>query len=76
MEAARRAMVGEVGADEPLRVFVFRCPPSATTFSWEIRRFGAIVVKRSDHVFASEAAAREAGTAALAHIAGPDPLKR
>ena len=75
-EAARQATLRELGADNALEVFVVRSSPSDPTFSWEIRRFGAIAVKRSDHAYASEAAARGAGMDALTrHVAGARLLK-
>ncbi|HEX4768430.1 MAG TPA: hypothetical protein VH414_19345 [Lichenihabitans sp.] len=46
-------------------VFVLRADGSAMDFTWEIRRFGGIILRRADESFPTSAAARQAGLAAL-----------
>ena len=52
-------------------VFVLRANGSAMRFTWEIRRFGGIVLRRGDKSFPTGAAARQAGLAALDGLQGP-----
>lgn len=46
-------------------VFAVHLPVTAKTFSWEIRRFGSLVLERGTDMFDSAAEARIAGEAAL-----------
>ena len=48
------------------KVFVVRLPPPSTGFGWEIRRFGSLVLSRSETEFATSAEAKAAGDAAMA----------
>lgn len=71
-EAAKRAVMMASDTTDTLDVFVTRTSPSASTFAWEIRRFGALAIAGSDQAYPSEAAARKAGTEALTSFsAGP-----
>ena len=62
MRLAHRKLPGEVGRPE---VFVVRMPLPGALFGWEIRRFGAIVLQRSEMGYAAPALARVAGDRAM-----------
>ena len=64
---ANRKLPGDFGRPE---VFVVRMPQPGTMFGWEIRRFGAIVLHRSEAGYRAPALARLAGEVAMAEL-GP-----
>ena len=49
--------------DETVEVFVTRV--SGQSFSWQVRRFGGIVVQEGQHTYPTAQLARQAGEAAL-----------
>ncbi len=55
------------------RAAVFVVRPSSTTFSWELRRYGAVVILRGTESFRSAAEARIAGEAALSALMMSEP---
>ncbi len=67
MRLANRKLPGDFGRPE---VFVVRMPQPGTMFGWEIRRFGAIVLHRSEAGYRAPALARLAGEVAMAEL-GP-----
>ena len=75
-EAARQAALArrrEIAAlpKQPsgtLALFVVRGAERGNDYGWEIRRFGAIVVARSERGFDGQIAARQAGEEALRGI--------
>lgn len=52
------------------KVFVVRLPPPSMGFRWEIRRFGSLVLSRSETEYPTSAEAKAAGEAAMAAGAG------
>lgn len=64
---ARRREIAAMPKDPAgaLDLFIVRGADRINDFGWEIRRFGAIAVARSDRGYPSAAAAREAGELAL-----------
>lgn len=77
-EAAREAALArrrEIAAlpkapSDALALFVVRGAERGNDYGWEIRRFGAIVVARSEGGFAGPLAARQAGEEALNRLDG------
>lgn len=65
----------EVGDGAAPSLFIVRTDGAAAACRWEIRRFGALVLSRSETDFPDAAAARREGEAALARwqAAVPDP---
>ena len=61
--AAKRAQPDTFGAPEVFAVIV-----GGKAFTWELRRFGGIVLQRSAEVFSDAASAREAGERALTAV--------
>ena len=74
-EAKRLKRENAVPRDTPA-VFVVRVPPANKMFGWEIRRFGSLVLTRSEDRFTTAADARAAGEAALAKRSGHVPTSR
>ncbi len=67
-EGARRARLerGATAVDPRTpKAFVVRLPWPSNRFAWEIRRYGMILLSKSDGDFASALEARAAGVAAL-----------
>ena len=62
---ANRKLPGDFGRPE---VFVIRMMLPGAMFGWEIRRFGALVLHRSEMGYAVPALARAAGEQALAEL--------
>ena len=67
---ARRKSVENRRAEALQKVFAVRLPPPSTGYGWEIRRFGSIVLSRSEAEFPTSAEAKVAGEAAMAAGAG------
>lgn len=59
----KRDRVSPPSLDETVEVFVTRI--SNQSFSWQLRRFGAIVIQEGQKTYVSAHLAREAGEAAL-----------
>ena len=59
----RRNRVAPPPPDETVEVFVTRVSNQA--FTWQVRRFGALVVQEAQQTYPSAQLAREAGEAAL-----------
>ena len=57
----------DIGAPE---VFAVRLSSIPTSYTWEIRRFGSIVLNRGDSFYPTPTAAREAGLRSLARDVG------
>lgn len=53
--------------DRP-EVFVIRVPPTNRPFSWEIHRYGSLVLQRGIEEFATTGEARMAGETNLAEL--------
>lgn len=76
-EAARQAALArrrEIAAlpKQPsgtLALFIVRGHERGNDYGWEIRRFGAIVMARSERGFPGQIAARQAGEVALREMA-------
>ncbi len=64
-DVRRQAFVERRQASDSM-VFVSRVPPPGKGFRWEIRRFGSIVLERSEVDYETIAAARLAGDEAFA----------
>lgn len=52
-------------------VFVVRVTPTSNTFTWELRRFGGVVLRRGEDGLPSIRQAYNAGTLALAKVPPP-----
>ncbi len=67
---ARRREIAAMPKDPAgtLALFIVRGAECGNDYGWEIRRFGAIVVARSQRGFAGQGAARQAGEDALRSI--------
>ena len=68
--AARGKVEIQKRAEAARMVFAVRLPPPSKAFGWEIRRFGSFVLSRSETEYATSAAAKVAGEAAMAAGAG------
>lgn len=64
LEVRRRKARTPALKDGP-EVFAVHFPATAGTFSWEIRRFGSIVLQRGVEQFSTAAEARVAGEVAI-----------
>ena len=62
----KREVRAAMGSDVP-EIFVVRHGDCTLQFHWEIRRFGGVVLDRSEAMFSSTVAARLAATRALAN---------
>ena len=67
---ARRRKIAALPKARPgaLALFIVRGAERSNDFGWEIRRFGAVVVKQSPWGYASSEIARAAGEEALANL--------
>ena len=65
---ARRKSVENRRAEALQKVFAIRLPPPSAGYGWEIRRFGSIVLGRSEAEFHTSAEAVEAGEIVLANM--------
>ncbi len=52
-------------------IFVVRLAPASKAFTWEIRRFGGVIIERGEMGFASTSQAYGNGALALAALAQP-----
>lgn len=62
---ANRKLPGDFGRPE---VFVVRMPLPGALFGWEIRRYGAIILQRSEMGYAAPALARVDGERAMSEL--------
>ena len=74
-EAAREAAAAVREAKKALpkeerefSLFVVRSSPNRSHYTWQIRRFGGVIVQQAETIFVSISAARADGESALAKI--------
>jgi hypothetical protein len=65
---ARRRKAKTLALKGVPEVFAVHLPSAAKTFSWEIRRFGSVVLQQGVEHFSTAAEARVAGEAAMVTV--------
>ena len=64
----KRRELAELKTIVAVEVFVVRCPAPSLLYGWEIRKFGSIVLIRSEIEFPTSSSARIAGEEALSAV--------